>query len=261
LESFNGVPLAYIALVIVGMLTYVTYWKSNFSGKGEKKWLDELSSTKVNEKSASQGPIKNIWDPSIREESIESEKMNSFDSEGKPFGSSYYYAHNNLRKTGGYSDGLRMEDYQMETPRLLSKKTMEAVNNDSSTFPEKAATISTHSDNGIYIPISKYLWDDQGDQKAMGTIRIDQLEEKKLWKDSEVEDVIVTLESSTKLSVVVLLRDGTKYKLDIPRLYGKVKEVKKVDKGTRLLVRLYKCNDSSVDKDNTKSWPTPFKNT
>jgi len=39
----------------------------------------------------------------------------------RPFGSSYYYAHNNLKATGGYKDGLRTEDYVMNQPRLLSK--------------------------------------------------------------------------------------------------------------------------------------------
>jgi len=38
-----------------------------------------------------------------------------------PFSSSYYYAHNNSANIGGYSDGLRMEDYTMNHPRLLSK--------------------------------------------------------------------------------------------------------------------------------------------
>jgi hypothetical protein len=39
----------------------------------------------------------------------------------KPFGSSYYYAHNSTRSKGGYADGLRMEDYTMNGPRLLSR--------------------------------------------------------------------------------------------------------------------------------------------
>jgi hypothetical protein len=41
--------------------------------------------------------------------------------EEKPFASSYYYAHNNSKTTGGYKDGLRMEDYTMNGPRLLSR--------------------------------------------------------------------------------------------------------------------------------------------
>ena len=39
----------------------------------------------------------------------------------RPFGSSYYYAHNNANSKGGYKDGLRAEDYVMNGPRLLSK--------------------------------------------------------------------------------------------------------------------------------------------
>ncbi|KAL7468645.1 hypothetical protein ACHAXS_008878 [Conticribra weissflogii] len=39
----------------------------------------------------------------------------------RPFGSSYYYAHNNPNSKGGYKDGLRAEDYVMNGPRLLSK--------------------------------------------------------------------------------------------------------------------------------------------
>jgi hypothetical protein len=263
LKSLNGMPVAYIILFLVGILTYVAYRLWNLSGNGETDWLLELFETKVNEKSTLQGPVTKIWDPALRGESVESERIYSFDSEGKPFGSSYYYAHNNLRKTGGYSDGLRMEDYQMETPRLLSKRSMEAnikVDEASLVVPEKTTTNSKNSGRDVFTPIVKYLWDDPGNRKAVGTIRIDQLEENTFYEGSKVEDVLVKLESNTKLSVVIFLRDGAKYKLNIPRLYGKVKEAKKVDKGTRLLIRLYKCNDSSADKDNIKQWPTPFKN-
>mmetsp|Transcript_6383 Transcript_6383/g.9288 ORF Transcript_6383/g.9288 Transcript_6383/m.9288 type:complete len:445 (-) Transcript_6383:62-1396(-) len=45
----------------------------------------------------------------------------SSSSDKRGFGSSYYYAHNSSGTGGGYKDGLKMEDYTMNQPRLLSK--------------------------------------------------------------------------------------------------------------------------------------------
>jgi hypothetical protein len=39
----------------------------------------------------------------------------------KPFGLSYFYAHNNLNATGGYRDRLQMEDHSMNQPRPVRK--------------------------------------------------------------------------------------------------------------------------------------------
>mmetsp|Transcript_24864 Transcript_24864/g.51594 ORF Transcript_24864/g.51594 Transcript_24864/m.51594 type:complete len:435 (+) Transcript_24864:22-1326(+) len=50
-----------------------------------------------------------------------SSKKSKQETTERPFGSSYYYAHNNPNSKGGYKDGLRAEDYVMNGPRLLSK--------------------------------------------------------------------------------------------------------------------------------------------
>ena len=111
----------------------------------------------------------------------------------KPFGSSYYYAHNNPHPTGGYKDGLRMEDYAMNGPRLLRKggkpvgntpnatpNTTTSASSIPSTTAEDATATTTDTAQNIQqqrrrrrIPITQYLWDDDGGKT--GTILIDKL--------------------------------------------------------------------------------------
>jgi len=222
--------------------------------------------------------------------------------EEKPFASSYYYAHNNPRTKGGYSDGLRMEDFTMNQPRLLSKKSIsrgsssdgKSVENEEtrekSQEPYKQQSIKT-DDTGPPPPppppppvprkrilaITKYLWDDPG--TGLATIRIDQLPGKLssdppvAWRDVEIVNVESQLlqpgtEGSANthgqgLLVTVLTPDSSDfdYRLNIPRLYGPITEVKAVIKGKRRLLVTLRKKTGLLDKSNAKPWPHPQKKT
>lgn len=156
--------------------------------------------------------LKNVWDaPRNHNPSFLSSTKTKKAKGEKPFGSKYYYAHNNPNATGGYKDGLRMEDYTMNGPRLLSrngksvdstissnstndnddvkeeeeneKSTMEKENENTKykDNDQNATTILTTEstptaiNDRITIPITKYLWDDPGDSNGIATIRIDML--------------------------------------------------------------------------------------
>ena len=106
----------------------------------------------------------------------------------KPFGSSYYYAHNSTKTTGGYKDGLTMEDFTMNGPRLLSRNGTPVVHDDRSIDSHQPksddsgcinASDSNPTKNEVQqrrvIPISKYLWDDPGSSDGIATIRVDTL--------------------------------------------------------------------------------------
>jgi hypothetical protein len=154
----------------------------------------------------------------------------------KPFGSSYYYAHNNSNAKGGYSDGLRMEDFTMNGPRLLSKGGKPVVggedenenndNNSGSTNNSKkvverqdSTASDSQTDGENYsavnsnikrktLAISKYLWDDPGDKKGVATLRIETLPGRRTsetmeWKDANVVEATAELIGETELLVVV----------------------------------------------------------
>jgi hypothetical protein len=117
-------------------------------------------------------------------------------SSSRPFGSSYYYAHNNPQAKGGYKDGLRMEDYAMNGPRLLTRNSSAALgdggissgsslapvaNGDTdgpdepgdTTITAAAASDSKPPQPRRVISVTQYPGDDPGTGTA--TIRIDQL--------------------------------------------------------------------------------------
>jgi hypothetical protein len=163
--------------------------------------------------------LKNVWNaapsvPATFASSSANDKVSSSSSnkntKEKPFGSSYYYAHNNPNAKGGYKDGLKMEDYTMNGPRLLTKggkpvvpvplnETMSdttecdaspsMASSENRTLPPQEASSrnddddnknsdKTNKSNSSSIPIrsiTKYLWDDPGDSNGIATIRIDSL--------------------------------------------------------------------------------------
>ena len=262
LKAVEGYPVMLVVLILVFISTYFIYRRMQNPSEGEMNWTKQIADSKTKAGSRPTAPLKNIWDERQRNGSTETEKIQKTDSEGKPFGSSYYYAHNSLRRTGGYTDGLRMEDFQMGTPRLLSKGGLDLrAGQEASTIParETRAAPTKEGRASTCVPITQYLWDDPGDQKAMGTIRIDQLDASLSWKDAKVQDVTLDCQNHSSLTVTVLVDNGKKYRLHIPRLYGRVQEVKKVSKDTRLLIRLYKCKKDPSDLVNLNSWPTPYK--
>ena len=121
------------------------------------------------------------------------------------FSSSYYYAHNNPKAIGGYKDGLRLEDYTMNQPRLLSVTSRRPSGSTDDDTPMTTMTTTTtitaptpdenHNNNNNNTntnikkkkqkpirTIAHYLWDDPGDPiKGVATLRIDSFPH---WKDS-----------------------------------------------------------------------------
>ena len=109
----------------------------------------------------------------------------------KPFGSSYYYAHNSTKTTGGYKDGLTMEDFTMNGPRLLSRNGTPVLNDDPSIDLQQSNpdadksvkgdacnhmnTVTSEHPRRRVIQVSKYLWDDPGNKDGIATIRVDTL--------------------------------------------------------------------------------------
>lgn len=192
----------------------------------------------------------------------------------KPFGSKYYYAHNNSGATGGYSDGLKMEDFTMNGPRLLSRSgtPLQVVQPNSAQEPAaEISALNPPSGDDIKLKprtpekrtllIARYLWDDPGDSSGIANIRIEQLPgvpstETVSWKDTEVSEASAEITGDGGLLVLVRTTSAFHYKLHIPRLYGEVTSIKTIIKPQkRLIVRLYKKKGFL----NVKAWPHPQK--
>jgi hypothetical protein len=205
----------------------------------------------------------------------------------KPFGSKYYYAHNNPNATGGYKDGLRMEDYRMNGPRLLSKNGQSASDlmeeipqNDGRSEKEPALAQPPYTPSRtptLTVPdpnvrmITKYLWDDPGDSNGIATIRIDVLPGKTTGEYIDCKDVqIGTVEARLAGEGLVVKIDATQsgfksmYQLKIPKLYGDAADVKAVIKPKRLLIKIHKKKNSVFAIKETVSnldvWPQPHRN-
>ena len=229
--------------------------------------------------------LKNVWETSKSGAGSGNLKKAH---EDKPFGSKYYYAHNNPNTTGGYKDGLKMEDYTMNGPRLLSRggsKASSDVAVSSSSeqqqqqqpVVEEAVTettkkvITTHDPNVMFI--TKYLWDDPGSSNGIATIRVDTLPEKNSsgkmtaieWKDVNVGHVTADLMGEGLLvKVETTGPEPRKYQLKIAKLYGDAAEVKAVIKPKRLMIKIYKKKTAILsarggDKSNLDAWPQPFR--
>jgi len=218
--------------------------------------------------------------------------------EAKPFGSSYYYAHNNPNAKGGYSDGLRMEDFTMNGPRLLSRGGQSSDNlttsrsssslqtteskEETTRIPQENVNTSSKSlrvSRKRTLAVSKYLWDDAGDSKGLATIRIDKLPAPSGgtgnmidWKVVDIVNVkgeLVPVDTDDSnggdmgLLVQIETAGDVDYRLHIPRLYGQATDVETVipKSGKRLLVRIRKKNSGGVfQKDsNMDAWPHPQK--
>lgn len=215
------------------------------------------------------------------------------DESGKPFGSSYYYAHNNTKLTGGYKDGLRMEDFTMNQPRLLSKHIINTnkdnINNvNKAAFDENGTTNAEdrreHRVTGVVIPssiieqkrilnISKYLWDDPGSSDGIATIRIDVLPlnstdnipfeniRSYIHSDNIYTQILNNNEGlliDIKTNATTDKTTNINYRLKIDSLYGPITSIKVIIKSKRLLIKLTK-KYTMFDKSNLKTWPYPQK--
>jgi hypothetical protein len=232
--------------------------------------------------------IKNIWQAGRSQGILKKEKSYN----NKPFGSKYYYAHNNPTAIGGYKDGLKMEDYRMNGPRLLSKNGISVLqeehdNNENASGDasechddpsnggeERSSTVESSQERMVPLEsnvrhITKYLWDDPGDSNGVATIRIDILPDKRPgefldWKDVKAQNVSASLAGEGLIVKIATTVNGddTVFRLKIAKLYGDAADVKCIIKPKRLLVKLYKKKISflSLSKSNNlDAWPQPHR--
>ena len=190
----------------------------------------------------------------------------------KPFGSSYYYAHNSTKTTGGYKDGLTMEDFTMNGPRLLRRHPVD--DNETTTLVESTELHSERPDLDTpprVMPsrtIDRYLWDDPG-QGGVATLRIEGLQSSSSqlqpWSEirPRVRHIAATrLPGGGLLVQIDVEEDATvvvRHSLRLATLYGPVDRVETVPTKKRLLVRLYKSRTSWWDASNLQAWPHPQK--
>ena len=191
----------------------------------------------------------------------------------KPFQSRYYYAHNNPSATGGYKDGLRMEDYTMNQPRLLSRNGSQVVEEEEATASTRAESLSSSSSNIKILPklpptkyISRYLWDDPGKSNNMAYIRIEHLPATTgtgsiSWKEWMAQQSTTTTTTTSPHIDIVLLEQRTLrvivhskdtnclYELKLDPLYGPVQAVTAKTSDKRLTIQLHKLDN--------KAWPHP----
>jgi hypothetical protein len=281
----------------VAVLALVYFLRQRFSGKKsttEESDDDEDDSFRWAEKGADKKDnppslgtkLKNVWDVSRNSAASASSTTKQAASKEKPFGSSYYYAHNDPNRTGGYKDGLRMEDYRMNGPRLLKKNGVavaddgqEALNADDDVIDQESTPTVSSTPRGTTtitpakssaIPITKYLWDDPGDiVKGIATVHIEVLPTSARkdtymdWKEVASSVVDVSAEILNKNAGLLVQFTATldenspplTYELRIPRLYGEIRAVKSIQKEKRLLIKLTK----ERHKNNLGAWPSAAK--
>jgi hypothetical protein len=250
--------------------------KPNASKLANTSREDFVSASEI-ESSASDA-TKDVW-ADRRKKGIaaaSSHGVKTASADEKPFRSSYYYAHNNPGANGGYSDGLNMEDFTMNGPRLLSRSGTPLVSQEDvqspeeepvatapASIPSSAAKAKPATPEKRTLVIGRFGWDDPGDDSGVANIRIDQLpgvtstDAAVSWRDVIVSDASAEITKGGGLLVIVRTTSEFDYKLHIPRLYGEVTSVKTIIKPQkRLLVRLYK-KGGLLNWDNVKAWPNP----
>lgn len=240
----------------------------------QKNWLDELKTSREKEKTqrkqsgpihpaVSSGPV-DVWAERLAK-GVAPASLNrkSGAGEDKPFGSSYYYAHNNSKTTGGYKDGLRMEDYTMNGPRLLSRNGSAVSLEDSATAVNPSSTANEGKDSDqlaqqreskskkTILTISKYLWDDS---PSFGTILVEQLPlqngDHVAWKDANVLDHRAELKDNGLL-VHITSSDSYDYRLHIRTLYAHVTDV------VTVVAKSNKRLSIKLTKTKRQEWPCP----
>eukprot|EP00558_Chaetoceros_sp_UNC1202_P006870 CAMPEP_0197237078 /NCGR_PEP_ID=MMETSP1429-20130617/4010_1 /TAXON_ID=49237 /ORGANISM="Chaetoceros sp., Strain UNC1202" /LENGTH=335 /DNA_ID=CAMNT_0042696005 /DNA_START=79 /DNA_END=1086 /DNA_ORIENTATION=+ len=192
----------------------------------------------------------------------------------KPFKSSYYYAHNQLKKSGGYKDGLKAEDYQMNAPKLLSKG-----GNAKNPKDLASAGKETESSGGALkkkipklnsISINRFLWDDDGGEEGIAKIYIDTLPDGKKWADTSItkQDVAAKFVHRWNDGLIIQIRSINtdtdtfdRYHLYASTLHGDAIDIKIIVKAKKLIVKLTKKRlyaHEAWAKDNLKVWPSLF---
>ena len=263
-ESSNSLILILtIGLVIMSTIfVFFSFQKKSKEKNSEPLTLeldssgwDEVPPTTTTTTLRENGPTKESKGQSIETKTVphRSPKKMSNETDEKPFSSSYYYAHNHLKKTGGYKDGIKAEDYQMNKPKLLSKTSSEVD--------------STESSMPVFfgIRINRYLWDDDDSYDGIARIIIDSIPSNENSSSSSIqikdagirkEDVKCKLVGTWNNSLMVQIRrivgdNELKYFFYIARMYGEVEDVKPIVKAKKIIIKLIKKRNP----DNLKVWP------
>jgi hypothetical protein len=246
-------------------------WDSDSNNNAIKNPQENKNKKRSADKGLGQQELKNVFDvkqsPPVVGKSSSSrhdDDAASTKDDKKPFKSSYYYAHNQHRKTGGYSDGLKAEDYEMNKPKLLARS--KGASDDTTTTTTTTTTTNSGNstafiDIGNSIPINRYLWDDEGKENGVAKIYIDTLPGKTTtaatttWDQHNItkEDVMSKLVGTWKNGLMVQISSNDeRYHLLIPRMYGEVEEAKIILKPNKLIIKLIKKRNK---KENLRAWP------
>ena len=249
------VPVAIVTVtsLVVGWIFIRTSRPANSCHVTETDSSTDTTSAKTQKSVDNDGKLRNVFSVKQRPPLPHADKkVNSSD---RPFGSSYYYAHNNSNSKGGYADGLRAEDYVMNGPKLLSKGGVR-VDHENHEPGAPEATIENKTTPSVEKPkfisssaskqITRYLWEDDGGDIAK--IHIDCLynssTETMSWEDASVskDDVKVRLigEDCDGLMVSVTTKDQKKFHLHVAKMYGSADSVKAVVKKHKLLIKITK---------------------
>ena len=287
----SGVLLLIFGLTVLVYLRMIKSSENNTTTDDLLASKGKVNST-INSKNFVPDPVENdVWEERKKRGIMPASMNKKENAAGKPFGSSYYYAHNNTNATGGYKDGLKMEDYTMNGPRLLSVNGKPATTTTTTTTttsnnnldieeqktPQSVDTqdhtseiISCDDVEGSvpakqidYKDVTRYLWDDPGDASGIATIRIDKLPGKTPtetipWKDAKITTVDAKLKDEGLL-VIATAEDEMLYRLKISKLFDKATEVRSVVKPKRLLIKIYKKRNTLnfLGKSNLEPWPHP----
>mmetsp|Transcript_7783 Transcript_7783/g.16901 ORF Transcript_7783/g.16901 Transcript_7783/m.16901 type:complete len:311 (-) Transcript_7783:53-985(-) len=202
-------------------------------------------------------PPPSVSDSSPMPRSFRSGKTNS---SSKPFESSYYYAHNSIRKTGGYTDGIKTEDYVMNGPRLLSStvegmKTPDTGGNELNTIPVVVAESCNKVERSELdllraelrgTALNKYLIDESKDKDLIATVYISDIPGYDSWENSDIKKSGISTNfclTSTKTSCVTIQMHNAKgenFYLLMKKVNGVVRDIKVIVKKKRLVVKLMK---------------------
>ncbi|KAL7512754.1 hypothetical protein ACHAXN_009850 [Cyclotella atomus] len=253
-----------VAAVVVTAILLIVGWilsrrDKNASTKVRRK--DDATKSTSNEASkpkvSEEGTLRNVF--SVKQKPPVTGGGNKKDSIDRPFGSSYYYAHNNANSKGGYADGLRAEDYVMNGPKLLSKGGVrvdderDELSNEARELDDTADVTSSDQRKkwakiiSASKQITRYLWDDDG-EGDIAKIHIDCLPktstETMTWQEASIskDGVEVNLigQDNDGLTIRIVSEDEKKYHLHIPKMYGSADSVKAIVKRHKLIVKITK---------------------
>jgi hypothetical protein len=246
-----------VAVVVTAILLAVGWVLTSRAAQSNKKAADVIAKSTTNEAinpKDEEGTLRNVF--SVKQKPPILGGGSKKDSTDRPFGSSYYYAHNSANSKGGYADGLRAEDYVMNGPKLLSKGGVR-VDHERDEQPDESveldnavdATSDQRKERAKIISASKqitrYLWDDDG-EGDIAKIHIDSLPktstESMSWQEASISGVEVNLmgQENDGLMIRIISQDQKKYHLHIPKMYGSADSAKAAIKKHKLIVKIVK---------------------